>query len=124
MELIIDGDCGFCQRSARWIQRRLRSEVSVIASEQLNDDALATRSLNRADVEREVWLIGAEQSWSGSMAIAQLLKLSSRPWPFLGDVMASRALRPVARVVYRWVARHRSRLPGSTCEVSSSPMRR
>lgn len=65
--------------------------------------------------EREVvWVTPAGRVYGGAQAVARLLMRSGGAWAYLGGVLALAPVRPVAGLVYRWVARYRHRMPGGT----------
>lgn len=65
--------------------------------------------------EREVlWVTPTGRVYGGAQAVARLLMRSGGAWAYLGAVLASAPVRPVAGLAYRWVARNRHRMPGGT----------
>jgi predicted DCC family thiol-disulfide oxidoreductase YuxK len=124
VELISDGDCGFCQRCVQWLSERLKTPVNLVTSQQLSDEALAERSLNRHDVECSVWLVGETRNFAGAEAISQLLRQCRGLWPLLGTLLGARVLSPFTRRGYRFVAKYRTRLPGSICSLSNAQVKR
>ena len=51
----------------------------------------------------------------GPVAIADVLRAGgTRGWRAVGTVLGTRPVLVVARPVYRWIARHRDRMPGGT----------
>ncbi len=117
MILILDGTCGFCQQSAIWLQRRLRAPIDFRASQTLSDADLAQWSITRRDVDSAVYVIHKGQVFQGAVAISRALQRARRGWPLLGTLIAVPGLNFVAEVVYRFVAKNRHRLPGSTCGI-------
>lgn len=120
MELVFDGQCGFCQRSAEWARRHYRGELRTVANADVSDEVLQHRGITRVQLESAVWLFAQFEEWSGSAAVAKILQRSKRPWRWLGFTLALPGIRRVARIVYWVVARERGRLPGSTCQVPAS----
>ena len=47
-------------------------------------------------------------------AAAAVLRSGRPPWPLIGRAMTARGVIQAANAVYRFIARHRHRLPGST----------
>lgn len=117
MELVFDGQCGFCRRSAVWAIRHYRGDLQIVANGDVPDDVLQRRGITRTQVESAVWLFAQFEEWSGSAAIAKVLQRCRRPWRWLGFTLALPVVRRIARIVYWVVARERGRLPGSTCQV-------
>ncbi|MER7757460.1 DUF393 domain-containing protein [Kitasatospora sp. NPDC097643] len=123
--LVFDGDCAFCSSCARWAERYLRQTLASGGWEavpfQFADlaalDALAG-GLGEVDAERAerevLWVTPAGRVYGGAQAVARLLMRSGGVWAYLGGVLTLAPVRPVAGVVYRWVARNRHRMPGGT----------
>jgi predicted DCC family thiol-disulfide oxidoreductase YuxK len=107
--LIYDGDCGICNQSADWARAHLPPGTEVVAWQALPD--LAALGLSVDDVESAAWWIDDDGTlWRGERAIAQALRAAGGRWRALGAVVDARPVRPVARLVYDWVARNRHRL--------------
>ncbi|MEV0531222.1 DUF393 domain-containing protein [Kitasatospora sp. NPDC050463] len=123
--LVFDGDCAFCTTCAGWAERYLRQTLASGGWEavpfQFADlaelDALAggRGEVSWERAEREVlWVTPAGRVYGGAQAVARLLMRSGGVWAYLGGVLALAPVRPVAAVVYRWVAKNRHRMPGGT----------
>ncbi|MGB7983313.1 MAG: DUF393 domain-containing protein [Candidatus Nanopelagicales bacterium] len=111
---LFDGDCAFCSSSARWLTRRVPTDVQIVAWQHTDLDLLG---VDVREVEVAVVLAGPAGSTSGAAAIAELLLASDgRTWRLAGRALGLPLVRPVARAVYRWVAANRHRLPGGTPE--------
>jgi predicted DCC family thiol-disulfide oxidoreductase YuxK len=109
--LIYDGDCGFCTRSARLIER-LPVRVRLVPWQEAD---LATLRTTEARARQEViWVDPARRVFGGAAAIAEVFKHCRFPWPLLGRAMSAPLMRILADRTYRWVADNRYRLPGST----------
>lgn len=121
--LIYDGDCGFCTRSARWIEARWRPGTARIRPGASFDDAeLAALGLTRADVEAAAWWIGTDGSAArGEQAVAAALRSATGWARLLGRALGLPGVRRAARPGYAFVARHRHRLPGSTPACATAP---
>jgi len=114
--LIYDGDCGFCTRSARWIAARWRPGTArIVASQSLDDAALAEHGLTRADVIDAAWWVGTDGvPERGDRAIAAALR-GAPGWPnALGRAISMPGVSALAPVGYALVARFRHRLPGAS----------
>ncbi|NGN68586.1 DUF393 domain-containing protein [Streptomyces sp. A7024] len=118
--LIYDGDCGFCTRSVRFAERRIRPDCDITPWQGTDLAAIDVRQ-ERAEYE-VLWVRADGQVLGGVRAVSALL-LSSRHWFWapLGRVLALPPVRAVAGVVYRLIARNRHRMPGGTasCRVTS-----
>jgi predicted DCC family thiol-disulfide oxidoreductase YuxK len=104
--LVYDGDCGICTASVGFL-RRSGCTAELVTSREWTvshpgDAGLAAGSvvLVEADGTRRV-----EEA-----AVAGALRRSSAPWPTLGSIIDAPVLRVLARGVYRFVARHRTRI--------------
>ena len=108
---LFDGDCGFCSACARFIQRRIPTSATVVAWQFAELDALG---LSPAECDEAVRWVAPGERAAGPSAIARLLRSSTRPWRVLGRLLDNRVALWVAWPVYRWVSRHRDRMPGGT----------
>ncbi|MEZ5114668.1 MAG: DCC1-like thiol-disulfide oxidoreductase family protein [Candidatus Nanopelagicales bacterium] len=114
--LVIDGDCGFCRRSADALQRWLPSGWTVRESQQVDPGPLG---LTAADLARSAWWVESTaegtRSYGGARAVGAVLLRARRPW---STALGMAAFVPptswVAAAAYRAVARYRGRLPGAT----------
>ncbi len=113
--LVYDGDCSFCQASARWIAARWHGPEQALAWQELGTAELAQLGLTLADVRAAAWWIDADGRRSrGHIAIARALRASSG-WPALvGRILLVPPFRWLAAGAYPAVARWRHRLPGGT----------
>lgn len=109
--LLYDSDCGFCTACARWL---IRQGAGVAVRPLAAADAVAL-GVDAARARREIPLLGSDGTivW-GAPAIAGALISCPPPWRWAGRMIAARAVRPLAAAVYRWVARNRRLLPGSS----------
>jgi predicted DCC family thiol-disulfide oxidoreductase YuxK len=110
--VIFDGDCGICTTLARVVEARLRPPAAVRPWQRLDLGAYGLTELQCAEALQYVDADG--RVFAAEMAVARVLQ-ASRPWARpVGYVIALPGVRSLAGVVYRWVARNRSRLPGGT----------
>jgi len=110
--LVYDGDCGFCSTSARFIERRIPTRATVVAWQHLD---LAEIGLTPERCVEALQWVGADGSrGSGPVAVGYLLRDAGMWWKPLGWLLLAPPVRWLAWPVYRWVARHRDRLPGGT----------
>lgn len=114
--LLYDSDCGFCTRSAKWVERH-SSGLTVKA---LYEADLASLGVDEMRSLTEVPFVhdDGRVTW-GSDAMGDALRYSGMPWSIAGAVITAWPVRLVARRVYPLVARNRHRLPGGTaaCEL-------
>ena len=108
---LYDGDCAFCSSCARFLQRRVPTPAAIEAW-QLSDLARLGVTAEQCDAAVQ-WIAGTEVG-AGPVAIAALLRSSTRAWRWVGSVLGTRPALAVAWPAYRWVARNRHRMPGGT----------
>lgn len=108
---LFDGDCAFCSSCARWIERHLPRQPKVLAW-QLTE--LAPLGVTEAQAAEAVqWVDGPDRA-AGADAVGRLLVYQGGSWGLLGRILLLPGVVHLARPVYRWVARHRDRMPGGT----------
>lgn len=111
--LIYDADCGFCTRSARWLAGPRSDRIEIVPWQGIPD--LGALGLSEDDVNNQAyWQEASGTLHPGSDAIAAALVARGGPTAPVGRLIASPPVAPVAASVYRWVATHRHRMPGST----------
>lgn len=111
LEIYLDGSCAFCRAVQERVARRDRNRRLEFMD--YNDPAVAARApfpRERLDAEMHVrkpdgsWVAGFE-GWA-----AVLLELPRYKW--LGWLFGVFPLHGLGPRVYRWIARHRYRIPG------------
>jgi predicted DCC family thiol-disulfide oxidoreductase YuxK len=120
---LYDGDCAFCSACARFIERRIPTSAQV-QPWQFSDLPALGLTMDACD-EAVQWVSTTESgrlAAEGPVAIAALLRTSTWFWRVTGRVLGWRPATAIAWPVYRWVSRHRDRMPGGTaaCAVPSS----
>ncbi len=118
--MLYDADCGFCTRAARLVPR-LRVDVDIAS---IQETDLAAKGVDAERAVREMPFVDADGAVRyGHRAWAGVLLSGAAPWRWLGGLLDSRALSPVAERCYAWVAEHRSSLPGGTpaCSLDERP---
>ncbi|MGQ0623268.1 MAG: thiol-disulfide oxidoreductase DCC family protein [Sporichthyaceae bacterium] len=108
--LIFEGDCGFCNRCARFISRRLPTSAELKPWQRVNLDAYGV-SEARARYEI-VWVAADGRLDGGAQAVARLLLDCGKGWAALGALLRVPPIRWLAHGCYRTMARMRTRLPG------------
>jgi predicted DCC family thiol-disulfide oxidoreductase YuxK len=109
--IVYDADCGFCTRTADWVAAHGRATIQPWQTLDLAAHGLTVDDVTQA----AYWLDdGGRVTARGAGAAAEALKTCRLPWRPLGYVVYARPVRPLADVVYAWVARNRHRMPGST----------
>lgn len=117
---LFDGDCGFCTRSGEFLRRHIQTPARIVPWQAVD---LGPLGVSRAECTDAVQYVSGGRVSAGPVAIADLLQTATRrrdaAWRAAGWVMARRPVVTLAWPVYRWVARHRHQLPGSTtaCEL-------
>ena len=111
--LIFDGDCAFCTRCVRFIERRIRRHPRIQPWQRSD---LADLGLTQEQCETAVQLIESNRLTSAHVAVARVLIYGRRGWAVLGYLLLVPGIKQIAGVVYRWVAKNRDRMPGGTTE--------
>ena len=119
MLLVYDGHCGFCIRSARWIEARLPADARVEPWQSLELEELG---LSRTDAEAAVWWIDdssrGQRRSRGAEAIGRALASGHGAWRVVGRLIHRPPLLWLARPTYALVAANRHHLPGVRGEPS------
>ncbi len=109
--LVFDGDCAFCTSSAmfgrRWLGLDHVQPWQHLDLENLNVTAEQCE-------EAVQWVAADGTVASAQYAVIEALRHAGGPWGVLGRLMALPGVHQFAGVLYRWVARNRSKLPGGT----------
>lgn len=109
--LLYDADCGFCTKAARLVPR-LHLDVDVVALQTID---LASLNVSSERAVEEMPFVHPDGTVNyGHEAVAAALRTGPAPVHVLGLILGLPALTPIARPAYRWLARHRHRLPGGT----------
>lgn len=114
--VVYDADCGFCTRSARWVDR------APVSWQSLDLDAVgATRE--QADSYAGFLSADGRITALGAPAIAQAMQARGGWTRPLGRLMTLPGVRNLAALVYPVVARNRHKLPGGTaaCKPEDRP---
>jgi len=116
--LVYDGDCAFCTRCVRWMERRLPRQPRVIAWQVADLPALG---VTEQDCTHAVQWVEGGTHVGGADGIARLLVWTGGPWRLLGRLTLLPGVIHIARLAYRWVARNRDRMPGGTAACAVPP---
>lgn len=109
--LVYDGDCAFCTRCAR-ILERIGPDAEIVAWQSTDLAELGITEQQATDAVQWVQIDGAVRS--GHEAIAATLNTAGRIWKIIGRMILLPGISWMAAKVYRLVADNRYRLPGST----------
>ncbi len=114
--LIYDMDCGFCTRSARWIESHWSGDgrPRLVGGQQLDDAELAAAGLTRDRLAKEAVWVDGPTVLGGADAIAASMRAATGWVHALGVLISLPGLRQLGRLVYPVVARHRHQMPGAT----------
>lgn len=116
---LFDGDCAFCSASARFAERRIPTPARVIPWQRADLTALGvTREACLAAVQ---WIDPHGAVLAGPAGIGALLRSSNAFWRPIGWLLGLRPVLALAWPVYRWVSRHRHRLPGGSPACAIEP---
>ena len=104
--LIFDGDCGFCRRGVERWRARTGDSVEYAASREAaaRFPAIPVRAYG----ESALYVEPGGAVWSGAAAVLHLLALDGRSTGWLRLYDRVPGFAPLAELVYRLVARHRS----------------
>lgn len=118
--LLYDGDCAFCTRCARVLER-IGPDAEIVAWQLTDLAELGITEEQAADAVQWVQIDGTVRS--GHEAIAAVLNTAGRIWKIIGHIVLLPGISWMAAKVYRLVADNRYRLPGSTPACAHSPVR-
>lgn len=108
--VLFDGACGFCTWCVLAEQRYVRSGLAFIPYQRAD---LAALGVGADQAAASVQFVTRSHALSGARAVAAVLRRGHPPWPVIGELLDAPMLRPLAEWGYRFVARHRGRLPGA-----------
>jgi predicted DCC family thiol-disulfide oxidoreductase YuxK len=109
--LLYDGDCAFCTSSARVLEK-IGPQAEIVAWQLTDLRELGITEEQAADAVQWVQIDGTVRS--GHEAIAGVLNTAGPVWRIIGRMVLLPGISWIAAKVYRLVAEHRHRLPGST----------
>lgn len=110
--LIYDGDCAFCTLWVNRLRDALPAFPRAVTSQSIDPDEYA---LSADELARYAWYITPQHQYAGHLATSALLRAQPRVGlRFLGWLLATWPISPIAAGVYHLIARYRHRLPGGT----------
>lgn len=113
--LVYDADCGFCTRSAQWL------DDAPVAWHTLDLDAL---HVTQAEADANAgWLVDGKITALGADAIVAALRAKRGGARILGRLLTVPGLRGLAAAVYPRIAANRHRMPGGTAACRIEPPR-
>ena len=108
LTLVYDGECEFCERLARWVERKdVERRVDVRPNQE--ERHVARVGLSREEVARAAWAVepgGAK--FEGAAAINRVLRELGYGWPLLGSLYLVAPFKWVEDRYYARVARKRA----------------
>ncbi len=107
--VLFDGRCGFCTWSVQFAQRVVGANALFVPYQSVDVTAYG---LTEQECARAVQFVDVSGSRSAERAVAAIMRSGSGVWRPIGQLVDSAPVRPLAGVVYRFVARHRGRLWG------------
>ena len=115
--LVYDGDCTFCERSVRWMQRRSHATAVALSSHAAD---LPRLGLDEEDCQRAVQWVGPTGASEGAEALRSYVATGTVWARALAWVVVNPATRPMTRRAYELVAENRHRLGPSGCQVPAA----
>jgi predicted DCC family thiol-disulfide oxidoreductase YuxK len=107
--LLYDGECAFCTRTVRWLQKHLPVQPDL---QPWQGADLAALGVAEAEASHSVqWVEPSGRVSGGATAVARLLVSNGGGWAALGRLMLVPPVSWLAAAAYRVVARYRRHLP-------------
>ena len=115
-QLVTDGNCGFCQASAKWLLHHFPGDWVNTPNHSVDLEAIG---ITEAEANSKVWYIGGSgehlKRYGGSQAVAKLLLDQPKAWI---KPLAALAFVPIAKqiaeLLYLLISKNRKYL--GTCE--------
>jgi predicted DCC family thiol-disulfide oxidoreductase YuxK len=123
LNVIYDGDCGFCRRSLRVVAAFDSRNALRFHDARLSDTLEKFPELRGVDLEDAMYVVVAgEPVYRGFFAFRRLIWSNPSTWIFI-PLFYFPGARFFGPRVYAWVARNRNRFGCRTdvCDLSSSP---
>jgi predicted DCC family thiol-disulfide oxidoreductase YuxK len=107
LTLVYDGECEFCTRLARWVERHDRGgRISVRPNQE--PGLIESLGLSRDEVERASWVVEpGGRKFEGAAGISRVLRELGGGWSVLGSLYMVPPLAWVEDRYYGRVARRR-----------------
>jgi predicted DCC family thiol-disulfide oxidoreductase YuxK len=106
LTLVYDGDCDFCTRLARWVERHdRRGRIAVRPNQE--PGLIGSLGLTRAEVDRASWAVDRGGRFEGAAGISRVLRELGGGWRFLGSLYLVPPLGWLEDRYYQRVARKR-----------------
>jgi predicted DCC family thiol-disulfide oxidoreductase YuxK len=106
--LVYDGECDFCGRLARWVERRDRAH-RVLVRPSREPGLIGRLGLTQAEVGRAAWAVEpGGRKFEGAAAINRILKELGGGWRLAASMYRAPPIRWVEDCYYGRVARRRA----------------
>ena len=114
--LIYDMDCGFCTRSAKWIEGHWSGDTrpQLVGGQMLDDATLDAHGITRERLAAEAVWVERGDVRGGADAIAASMTAATGWVHLLGVLISLPGMAQLGRLVYPYVAKHRHQMPGGT----------
>jgi len=109
--LIYDGECAMCRASALWIMRRAldAGTLEILPCRSAPRRARFPQVTDEQCMTAMQLVLPDGRVLAGADAMPELLRRVPR-WRWVAVLFALPGMRPLARVVYAWIARNRMRV--------------
>ena len=105
MRIVYDADCGICQASVAWIQKRDRRGVF----EFIGNDGELPAGVSREETEHTLVVLEGARKFVRGEGVARILR-ELRGWSMLGAALELPAVRQLANLGYDAFASRRHRI--------------
>jgi predicted DCC family thiol-disulfide oxidoreductase YuxK len=105
--LVYDGECEFCTRLARWVERNDRRDRVVVRANQ-EPGLIESVGLTREEVDRASWAVDGERRFEGAAGISRVLRELGGGWSLAASLYRVAPIRWIEDAYYKRVARRRS----------------
>jgi predicted DCC family thiol-disulfide oxidoreductase YuxK len=106
LTLVYDGECDFCTRLARWVERHDR-RGRVVARPNQEPGLIHELGLTRAEVDRASWAVESGGRFEGAAGINRVLRELGGGWRLLGSFYLVPPIGWLEDRYYKRVARRR-----------------
>ena len=107
LTLVYDGECGFCSRLARWVERHdHRGRVSARPNQE--PGLIESLGLTREQVDRASWAVEKGGRFEGAAGISRVMRELGGGWRVVGSLYLVPPIGWVEDKYYGRVARRRS----------------
>jgi predicted DCC family thiol-disulfide oxidoreductase YuxK len=106
LTLVYDGDCEFCARLARWVERHDRRGRVVVRPNQ--EAGIESLGLTREEVDRASWAVERGGRFEGAAGINRVLRELDGGWRVLGSLYLAPPIGWLEDRYYARIARRRS----------------